>query len=83
MQVHSKYNSLIQEADMLEKHIIQARLKASVTEEHVQSQLMEGVEESYHQLGLPPGACIGKTSKTSALSYINYNTFEISCMTKH
>ncbi|XP_047664680.1 deleted in lung and esophageal cancer protein 1 [Tachysurus fulvidraco] len=53
-QVHSKYNSRIQEADMLEEHIIQARLKASVTEEHVQSQLMEGVEESYHQLGLPP-----------------------------
>ncbi|KAG7317632.1 hypothetical protein KOW79_018667 [Hemibagrus wyckioides] len=53
-QVHSKYNSRIQDADMLEKHIIQARLKASVTEEHVQSQLMEEGGESYHQLGLPP-----------------------------
>ncbi|KAK3541455.1 hypothetical protein QTP86_025941 [Hemibagrus guttatus] len=53
-QVHSSYNSRIQDADMLEKHIIQARLKASVTEEHVQSQLMEEVGESYHQLGLPP-----------------------------
>ncbi|XP_053467700.1 deleted in lung and esophageal cancer protein 1 [Ictalurus furcatus] len=53
-QVHLEYNRRIQDADMLEKHIIQARLKASVKEEHVQSQLMEEVGESYHQLGLPP-----------------------------
>lgn len=58
MQVHLEYNRRIQDADMLEKHIIQARLKASVKEEHVQSQLMEEVGESYHQLGLPPGTCI-------------------------
>ncbi|XP_026793913.3 deleted in lung and esophageal cancer protein 1 isoform X1 [Pangasianodon hypophthalmus] len=53
-QVHLEYNRRIQDADMLEKHIIQARLKARDTEEHVQSQLMEEVGESYHQLGLPP-----------------------------
>lgn len=67
MQVNLEYSRRIEDADMLEEHIIQARLKASVTEEHVQSQLMVDVAESYHQLGLPPGNCTGKTSKTSAL----------------
>lgn len=66
-KAHLEYNRRIQDADMLEKHIIQARLKASVTEEHVQSQLMEEVGESYRQLGLPPGTC--KTS-TMGLHYI-------------
>ncbi|XP_060755864.1 deleted in lung and esophageal cancer protein 1 [Neoarius graeffei] len=53
-QVNLEYSRRIEDADMLEEHIIQARLKASVTEEHVQSQLMVDVAESYHQLGLPP-----------------------------
>ncbi|XP_053343905.1 deleted in lung and esophageal cancer protein 1 [Clarias gariepinus] len=53
-QVHLEYDRRIQDAEMLEKHIIQARQKASDKEEHVQSQLMEDVGEAYHQLGLPP-----------------------------
>ncbi|TSK98411.1 Deleted in lung and esophageal cancer protein 1 [Bagarius yarrelli] len=53
-QVNLDYNKRIQDADLLLKHIIQARMNASVKEEQVQSQLMEEVGESYHQLGLPP-----------------------------
>ncbi|XP_072544966.1 deleted in lung and esophageal cancer protein 1 isoform X3 [Salminus brasiliensis] len=53
-QVHLEYSRRISDANMLEKHIIQARLQASTTEERVQANILEEVGEAYHQLGLPP-----------------------------
>ncbi|XP_073686554.1 deleted in lung and esophageal cancer protein 1 [Garra rufa] len=53
-QVHSEYNRRIQNADMLETHIIQARLQAAAKEEHDHNRIMEEVGEAYRQLGLPP-----------------------------
>ncbi|XP_026871989.2 deleted in lung and esophageal cancer protein 1 isoform X2 [Electrophorus electricus] len=52
-QVHLKYNRRIRDADMLENHIIQARLQADTREHYVQAQAQE-VGEGYHHLGLPP-----------------------------
>ncbi|KAI5617177.1 deleted in lung and esophageal cancer protein 1 isoform X2 [Silurus asotus] len=52
-QVNLEYNRRIEDADMLEKHIIQARVKACASEKHAESQLKEEVGETYHQLGLP------------------------------
>uniref|UniRef100_A0A673IHA7 DLEC1 cilia and flagella associated protein n=1 Tax=Sinocyclocheilus rhinocerous TaxID=307959 RepID=A0A673IHA7_9TELE len=52
--VHSEYNRQIQNADMLETHIIQARLQAAAKEEHEHNRIMEEVGEAYRQLGLPP-----------------------------
>ncbi|XP_026105876.1 deleted in lung and esophageal cancer protein 1-like isoform X2 [Carassius auratus] len=53
-QVHSEYNRRIQNADVLETHIIQARAQAAAKEEHDHSRIMEEVGEAYYQLGLPP-----------------------------
>ncbi len=53
--MHSEYNRRIQKADMLETHIIQARLQAAAKEEHDHNRIMEEVGEAYRQLGLPPG----------------------------
>ncbi len=53
--MHSEYNRRIQNADMLETHIIQARLQAAAKEEHDHNRIMEEVGEAYRQLGLPPG----------------------------
>uniref|UniRef100_A0A671SG08 DLEC1 cilia and flagella associated protein n=1 Tax=Sinocyclocheilus anshuiensis TaxID=1608454 RepID=A0A671SG08_9TELE len=53
LQQHSEYNRRIQNADMLETHIIQARLQAAA-EEHDHCRIMEEVGEAYYQLGLPP-----------------------------
>ncbi|XP_056306524.1 deleted in lung and esophageal cancer protein 1 [Danio aesculapii] len=53
-QVHSEYNRRIQNADMLETHIIQARLQAAAKEEHDRNKILEEVGEAYQQLGLPP-----------------------------
>uniref|UniRef100_A0A673MAK0 DLEC1 cilia and flagella associated protein n=1 Tax=Sinocyclocheilus rhinocerous TaxID=307959 RepID=A0A673MAK0_9TELE len=54
LQQHSEYNRRIQNADMLETHIIQARLQAAAKEEHDHSRIIEEVGEAYYQLGLPP-----------------------------
>ncbi|KAM6977672.1 deleted in lung and esophageal cancer protein 1 [Aplochiton taeniatus] len=54
-QVHSEYSRRIREADMLENHIIQARLQATATESEAYANVVEEVGEAYHQLGLPPG----------------------------
>lgn len=78
-QVHLEYDRRIQDAEMLEKHIIQARQKASDKEEHVQSQLMEDVGEAYHQLGLPPGTFTENISSRITLALM----FFISCMITH
>lgn len=53
--MHSEYNRRIQNADMLETHIIQARLQAAAKEELDHNRIMEEVGEAYRQLGLPPG----------------------------
>uniref|UniRef100_A0A671RCN3 DLEC1 cilia and flagella associated protein n=1 Tax=Sinocyclocheilus anshuiensis TaxID=1608454 RepID=A0A671RCN3_9TELE len=53
-QVHFEYSRRIQNADMLETHIIQARLQAAAKEEHEHNRIMEEVGEAYRQLGLPP-----------------------------
>ncbi|XP_017573141.2 deleted in lung and esophageal cancer protein 1 isoform X1 [Pygocentrus nattereri] len=53
-QVHLEYSRRMRDADMLEKHIIQARLQASATEERAQAEILDEVGEAYHQLGLPP-----------------------------
>lgn len=54
-QVHAEYSRRIREADMLENHIIQARLQATVTESEAYANVVEEVGEAYHQLGLPQG----------------------------
>ncbi|XP_030622999.1 deleted in lung and esophageal cancer protein 1 [Chanos chanos] len=53
-QVHSEYGRRMRDADMLENHIIQARLQAAATEDHARSRLLEEVGETYHHLALPP-----------------------------
>ncbi|XP_062841946.1 deleted in lung and esophageal cancer protein 1 isoform X2 [Trichomycterus rosablanca] len=53
-QVHSEYKRRIENANMLERHIIQARMKASAADERAQAHILEEFGESYHQLGLPP-----------------------------
>ncbi|KAJ8276984.1 hypothetical protein GJAV_G00070110 [Gymnothorax javanicus] len=53
-QVRSEYNQIISQADMLEKHIIQAKLQAETEEELAQKNMLKEVGEVYHQLGLPP-----------------------------
>ncbi|ROK23379.1 Deleted in lung and esophageal cancer protein 1 [Anabarilius grahami] len=68
-QVHSEYNRRIQNADMLESHIIQGRLQAAAKEEHDHNKIMEEVGEAYHQLGLPPG----KFTPGFAQPTISYN----------
>ncbi|KAJ8375005.1 hypothetical protein SKAU_G00055850 [Synaphobranchus kaupii] len=52
--VRLEYNRRMGEADMLEKHILQARLQATTKEEQVHNSIVEEVGEVYHQLGLPP-----------------------------
>ncbi|XP_036377314.1 deleted in lung and esophageal cancer protein 1 [Megalops cyprinoides] len=53
-QIHLEYNRRMNEADMLEKHILKARLQASAKEERVYNNIVEEVGDAYHQLGLPP-----------------------------
>ena len=57
IQVHLEYSRRMRDADMLEKHIIQARLQASATEERAQTEILDEVGEAYHELSLPPGTC--------------------------
>ncbi|KAI4901416.1 hypothetical protein NFI96_018546 [Prochilodus magdalenae] len=69
LQVHSEYSRRIKDADMLEKHIIQARLQASAREKRAQAEILDEVGEAYHQLGLPPG----KSTPGFAQPTISYN----------
>ncbi|RXN09899.1 deleted in lung and esophageal cancer 1-like protein [Labeo rohita] len=68
-QAHSEYNRRIQNADVLETHIIQARLQAAAKEEHDHNRIMDEVGQAYHQLGLPPG----KVTLGFAEPTISYN----------
>ncbi|XP_071270154.1 deleted in lung and esophageal cancer protein 1 [Salvelinus alpinus] len=53
-QVHSEYSRRMRDADMLENHIIQARVQATATESSAHTKVVEEVGEAYQQLGLPP-----------------------------
>lgn len=54
-QVHAEYSKRMKDADMLETHIIQARVQATAIEERAHTQIVEEVGEAYNKLGLPPG----------------------------
>lgn len=62
-QVHAEYSKRMKDADMLETHIIQARIQATAIEERAHTQIVEEVGEAYDKLGLPPG--------TLYLCYVN------------
>ncbi|KAK0139467.1 Deleted in lung and esophageal cancer protein 1 [Merluccius polli] len=53
-KIHSEYGERMKQATMLERHIIQARVRASARETQAQAAALEEVGETYHQLGLPP-----------------------------
>ncbi|XP_046879409.1 deleted in lung and esophageal cancer protein 1 isoform X5 [Hypomesus transpacificus] len=52
-QVHSEHRKRMRDADMLENHIIQARVQATATESQVHDTVVEEMGVSYHHLGLP------------------------------
>ena len=54
-QVHAEYTKRMKDVDMLESHIIQARIHATAIEDRAQAQIVEEVGEAYTGLGLPPG----------------------------
>nr|XP_015209756.1 PREDICTED: LOW QUALITY PROTEIN: deleted in lung and esophageal cancer protein 1 [Lepisosteus oculatus] len=53
-KVHAEYNRRLAEADMLEKHIIQSRARATAAEERALSRTVEEAGDLYYSLGLPP-----------------------------
>ncbi|XP_076868774.1 deleted in lung and esophageal cancer protein 1 isoform X2 [Brachyhypopomus gauderio] len=53
-QIHLRYKRRIRDTDMLENHIIQARLQADTREQYVQAQILDEAGKGYHHLGLPP-----------------------------
>ncbi|KAJ3611637.1 hypothetical protein NHX12_021652 [Muraenolepis orangiensis] len=53
-QIHSKNAECTKQADMLEKHITQARVRVAATEAQTRARLLEEMGEAYDQLGLPP-----------------------------
>jgi len=55
LQIHSEYGERMKQAEMLERHILQARVRGAATESQARARLLEGVGEAYAQLGLPPG----------------------------
>ncbi|XP_062335007.1 deleted in lung and esophageal cancer protein 1 isoform X2 [Osmerus eperlanus] len=52
-QVHSEHRKRMRDADMLENHIIQARVQATATESQVHDTVVEEMGVAYHHLGLP------------------------------
>ncbi|XP_043923496.1 deleted in lung and esophageal cancer protein 1 [Protopterus annectens] len=53
-KIHTEYNQRVSEADMVEKHIIQARAQATAEEERALNKMIEEVGDKYYSLGLPP-----------------------------
>ncbi|XP_076146708.1 deleted in lung and esophageal cancer protein 1 isoform X1 [Alosa pseudoharengus] len=53
-KVHAEYTKRMKDVNMLESHIIQARIQATAIEERTRGQIVEEVGEAYNQLGLPP-----------------------------
>ena len=54
-KVHSEHRKRMRDADMLENHIIQARVQATATESQVHDTVLEEMGVAYHHLGLPAG----------------------------
>ncbi|TFK04449.1 gamma-tubulin complex component 2 [Platysternon megacephalum] len=53
-KIHTEYNHRLTEVDMVEKHIIQARARATAAEERALNMLKVDVGEDFHNIGLPP-----------------------------
>ncbi|XP_042328214.1 deleted in lung and esophageal cancer protein 1 isoform X2 [Sceloporus undulatus] len=53
-KVRNEYNDRLAEADMLERHIIQARARATAEEERILNQYKAQVPEDYRHIALPP-----------------------------
>ncbi|KAH0627637.1 hypothetical protein JD844_003651 [Phrynosoma platyrhinos] len=53
-KVRNEYNDRLAEADMLERHIIQARARATAEEERILNQYKAQVPEDYRHVALPP-----------------------------
>uniref|UniRef100_A0A8C8SS49 Deleted in lung and esophageal cancer protein 1 Ig-like domain-containing protein n=1 Tax=Pelusios castaneus TaxID=367368 RepID=A0A8C8SS49_9SAUR len=53
-KIHTEYNHRLTEVDMIEKHIIQARARATAEEERALNMLKVDVGENFHNIGLPP-----------------------------
>ncbi|XP_067386498.1 deleted in lung and esophageal cancer protein 1-like [Emydura macquarii macquarii] len=53
-KIHTEYNHRLTEVDMVEKHIIQARARATAEEERALNMLKVDVGEDFHNVGLPP-----------------------------
>lgn len=71
LQLHSEYKRRTENADMLERHIIEARLKGGAADERVEAHILDEFGESYHQLGLPPGIYRNILKHLHKLLYIN------------
>ncbi|XP_075778976.1 deleted in lung and esophageal cancer protein 1 isoform X2 [Pelodiscus sinensis] len=54
-KIHTEYNHRLTEADMIEKHIIQARARATAEEERALNMLKADAGEDIYNTGLPPG----------------------------
>nr|XP_056713113.1 deleted in lung and esophageal cancer protein 1 [Euleptes europaea] len=53
-KVHLEYKNRLTEAEMIERHIIQARARATAEEERVLNRYKVDVPEEYQDIGLPP-----------------------------
>lgn len=53
-KIRTEHDRLMAEADMVERHIIQARARATAEEERALNRLMEEAGEKFYSLGLPP-----------------------------
>ncbi|XP_067326488.1 deleted in lung and esophageal cancer protein 1 [Anolis sagrei] len=53
-KVRKKYKDELAEADMLERHIIQARARATAEEERILNEYKDDVPEGYRHIALPP-----------------------------
>ncbi|KAL8164844.1 UNVERIFIED_CONTAM: hypothetical protein K2H54_010552, partial [Gekko kuhli] len=53
-KVHLEYKERLREAEMLERHIIQARARATAEEERILNRYKADVPEEYQDIGLPP-----------------------------
>ncbi|XP_044280926.1 deleted in lung and esophageal cancer protein 1 [Varanus komodoensis] len=53
-KVRAEYNNRLTEADMLERHIIQARARATAEEERILNLYKEEVPDDYRHVALPP-----------------------------
>uniref|UniRef100_A0A667Z302 Deleted in lung and esophageal cancer protein 1 Ig-like domain-containing protein n=1 Tax=Myripristis murdjan TaxID=586833 RepID=A0A667Z302_9TELE len=57
-QAHAEYNRRIKEADMLEDHIIQARVQATATETQAYERIIEEMGEAEDALALQPAESV-------------------------